>query len=117
MPFWLWMAWLVTQWFELVRILQAEPWRSNSVGVFHSIQMAFFFCALIVPAFSFEVHDLSLLPSMIITVETAVIVFLANYFLLALGTRTRPCWHAVSATALAIGSLSYEIWSVTRTPH
>ena len=110
-PFWLWLAWVALQWFELVRILRSEPHRSNSVGVFHTIQAAFLGIALIVPVISSKIEELSMLPTMFICVESALFIFLVNYFLLALGTWTRPSWHAVSALGIALASLTYEIWA------
>ncbi len=116
-PFWLWLTWLAMQWFSLVQIIRAEPRRTNSVGVFHLIQAAFLAMAFVIPAVSNEIHDLSYLPMMFVCVETAVLIFLVNYFLLALGTWTRPSWHAVSALALAVASSFYELWSANHPVH
>ena len=117
LPFWLWMAWVVAQWITLVRLIRAAGERSNAVGVFHRIQG----CALLLAAAHLCLTggriDRSFFTIWTVCVETAMIVFYINYFLLALWTQTRVSWHAVAGFVVVVGALALEIWLSNQPAH
>ena len=111
LPFWLWMGWVAFEWVRLVLLVRAQPVRSSSISALFAVGII---CLVFVPLdmLVLERHiDMAILNIWLVAVETALLVFFMNYFLLALCTWTRVPWQAAVCFLLIVGCLGGEIYS------